>query len=362
MMAGQDDDSDKSHEPTQHKLDEARKKGELARSADINTAAAYGGFLLAAVAAGGASVSRISDAMMALLTRPGPLADLVFGGSAAAALNGLLSAVVLAVAAWFVIPAALSLGAVIAQRAFVVAPDKIRPRVSRINPIQNAKNKYGPGGLFEFAKSTAKLLMYSLLLGVFLSVRLSEMAGALQAEPGLVGALLGSMLVDFMAVVVMIALAIGAVDLVWQRFDHHRRNRMSHKEIRDEHKQHEGDPHMKQERRQRAQKIATDQMMAEVPRADVVLVNPTHYAVALKWSRLPGSAPVCVAKGADHVALAIRQLALESGVPVRHDPPTARALYAATAIGQEIEPTHYRAVAAAIRFAETMRRKARAFG
>ncbi|MEQ8897798.1 MAG: flagellar type III secretion system protein FlhB [Roseovarius sp.] len=361
-MAGPDDDADKSHEPTQHKLDEARKKGELARSADLSTAAAYGGFLLAAIAAGNASVTRISEAMMALLGRPEALARLVFDGSAAAPLSRLLMAVVLGLAAWFLIPAALALGAVIAQRAFVVAPDKIRPRLSRINPLQNAKNKYGPGGLFEFAKSAAKLLLYSLLLGVFLSMRLSDMAGALHAEPGLIGALLGSMLVDFMAVVVMIALAIGVVDLVWQNFDHRRRNRMSHKEVRDEHKQHEGDPHMKQERRQRAQRIATDQMMAEVPRADVVLVNPTHFAVALKWSRLPGSAPVCVAKGVDHVALAIRELALESGVAVRHDPPTARALYAATAIGQEIEPTHYRAVAAAIRFAEAMRRKARAFG
>ena len=102
--------------------------------------------------------------------------------------------------------------------------------------------------------------------------------------------------------------------------------------------------------------------MAAVPQADVVIVNPTHYAVALSWSRLPGSAPVCVAKGVDHVARAIRETAVAAGVPVRHDPPTARSLYATTDIGEEITPDHYRAVAAAIRFAEAMRRKARAFG
>ena len=137
---------------------------------------------------------------------------------------------------------------------------------------------------------------------------------------------------------------------------------MSHQELREEHKQHEGDPHMKQERRQRAQKIALDQMMAEVPKADVVIVNPTHFAVALKWYREPGSAPVCVAKGVDHMALAIREAAAQAGVPVRHDPPTARALHATTEIGQEIIPEHYRAVAAAIRFAEIMRRRARSYG
>ena len=361
-MAGPDDDSDKSHEPTQHKLDEARKKGEIARSADLNTAAAYGGFLLAAVAAGAASVDRVSSAMMALLDRPGDLARLVFNGSAAAPLSGLMAAVGLGLLAWFLIPAACALAAVFAQRSFVVAPDKVRPKLSRINPLQNAKNKYGLSGLFEFSKSFAKLFLYSLLLGAFLVFRLSDMAGAVHAEPAIVGALMAQMLVEFMSVVLMIALAIGAVDYVWQYFDHLRKNRMSHKEIRDEHKQHEGDPHMKQERRQRATRIAGEQMMAEVPKADVVIVNPTHFAVALKWSRLPGAAPVCVAKGTDHMALAIRELAYTSGVPVQHDPPTARALFATTAIGQEISPDQYRAVAAAIRFAETMRRRARAFG
>jgi len=361
-MDGQQDDTDKSHEPTRHKLEEARKKGELARSADLNTAAAYGGFLLAAIAAGSASVDRISSALMPLLDQPERLAQLVFEGSAAAPLAGLMMAIVLGLAAWFLIPAGCALASVAAQRAFVVAPTKVKPKLSRLDLWKNAKNKYGPSGLFEFAKSFAKLLLYSLLLGAFLSLRLSDMAGALHAEPHIIGALMVDMMVEFMSVVLLIALAIGAVDYVWQHFDHMRKNRMSHKEVRDEHKQHEGDPHMKQERRQRATRIAGEQMMADVPEADVVIVNPTHYAVALKWSRLPGAAPVCVAKGVDHVALAIRDMALSSGVPVRHDPPTARALHATTAIGQEIAPDHYRAVAAAIRFAETIRRKARSFG
>ncbi|MEX1235221.1 MAG: EscU/YscU/HrcU family type III secretion system export apparatus switch protein [Roseovarius sp.] len=91
----------------------------------------------------------------------------------------------------------------------------------------------------------------------------------------------------------------------------------------------------------------------------MIIVNPTHFAVALKWSREPGAAPHCVAKGVDHMALAIREIASEHGVPIRHDPPTARALYATTRIGDQIDPDHYRAVAAAIRFAETMRRRAR---
>lgn len=361
-MSGRDDDTEKSHEPTQHKLDEARGKGDVARSADLIAAASYGGFLLAALSTGAASLTGIGDVLAGLIGRADPLARQIFDGPAAAPVGGLILAVAGAVSAFLLMPGILALLSAVAQRGLVAAPDKLRPRLSRIDPVRNAKQKFGPTGLFEFAKSLAKLVFYSVILGVFMALRLSDMAGALYAEPHLVGALMARMLVEFLAFVLPVMLAIGAVDLVWQRFDHRRRLRMSHQELRDEHKQHEGDPHMKQERRQRAQRVAADRMMRDVPGADVVIVNPTHYAVALKWSRLPGTAPVCVAKGSGHVALAIRELAQGAGVPVRHDPPTARALYATTAIGAEIAPAQYRAVAAAIRFAERMRARARSFG
>lgn len=354
-----DDDTDKTLEPTQHKLDEARKKGDVARSSDLDTAATYGGILIVALAAGASTTERAGSAMQALLDQPGVIADLVFDGSGASALSGLLIAMVLALAAWFVIPASLVILSNLAQQSLVFAPEKLRPKLSRVNPIQNAKNKYGVTGLFEFAKSFVKLLAFSAVLGIYLMARLSDMAGSVHAEARMIGALMMDMIIEFLLVVLVVTLAIGAIDFLWQRFDHRRKLRMSHKDVRDEHKNQEGDPYFKQERRQRGTRIAMDQMMANVPEADVVIVNPTHFAVALKWSRLPGSAPECVAKGQDHVALAIRERAFELGVPVHSDPPTARALFASVEIGQEISPDHYQAVAAAIRFAETMRRRAK---
>ena len=116
---------------------------------------------------------------------------------------------------------------------------------------------------------------------------------------------------------------------------------------------------MKSQRRQRAQAIAMNRMLADVPKADVIVVNPTHYAVALKWSRKSGRAPVCLAKGVDEAAARIREIAATAGVPIHSDPPTARALHASVETGQEIRPEHYAPVAAAIRFAESMRRRAR---
>jgi flagellar biosynthetic protein FlhB len=148
---------------------------------------------------------------------------------------------------------------------------------------------------------------------------------------------------------------VGVVDLVWQRLHHLSRNRMSRKELEDEMRESEGDPMLKGQRRQAGIAIAMNQAAAAVPKADVVIVNPTHFAVALAWDRGGGRAPVCVAKGVDEVALRIRTLAAEAGVPVRSDPPTARALHAAVDVGQEVPSAHFRAVAAAIRFADRIR-------
>lgn len=164
---------------------------------------------------------------------------------------------------------------------------------------------------------------------------------------------------EFLVIALLISLIIGVVDAIFQHDEHRRKNMMSRKEIMDEHKDSEGDPHMKNKRRQKAQEIAMGQMMAAVPEASVVIVNPTHYAVALQWGGGAGTAPVCVAKGVDEVAATIRRIANENAVPIHSDPPTARALYATIGIGDEVEEEYYAPVAAAIRFAEEMRQRAK---
>jgi flagellar biosynthetic protein FlhB len=134
---------------------------------------------------------------------------------------------------------------------------------------------------------------------------------------------------------------------------------MSREDLKKETKQTDGDPAMKQQRRQRGYDIAMNKMLVETATADVVIVNPTHYAVALKWDPTSGQAPIVVAKGMDEIAARIRQVANENAVPIRSDPPTARAIHASCYVGDSIKPDQYRAVAAAIRFAEVIRKKAR---
>ncbi|OSP54754.1 flagellar biosynthesis protein FlhB [Pseudoruegeria sp. SK021] len=355
MSGAGDDDSEKPYEASQRKLDEARKKGEIPRSTDIITAAAYGGFLLVALVFGANSLQALGTSLMVLLDQADSLsvAFLADGGRSLA--GGAMARVGLALLPWFLIPAAVVLAVILAQQGFTVTVSKLEPKLSRLSLLSNLKNKFGRGGLFEFAKSLTKLILISTVLGLFLRAQLPVMLSSVSLGPGGVVAMMARQSVGFFWAVVAIAGLLGAIDLLWQRAEHARKNRMSHKEMVDESKQAEGDPHMKQQRRQRAYDIATNRMMADVPKADVIVVNPEHYAVALQWSRDKGSAPICVAKGVDEVAARIREAAMTAGVPLHRDPPTARALHATTEIGQQIGQEHFRAVASAIRFADQMR-------
>lgn len=361
-MAAQDE-GEKEFEPSQRKLDDARKKGDTPKSQDLSVAASYGGILLAATAFGAATVQAMGADLSSLLGQSVQLSDVLFGGGGASTImGGVMWRAAVAIAPWFVIPAGLVILTLIAQQAIIFAPDKIQPKLNRISPISGIKNKFGRSGLFEFAKSFVKLLLYSTILGFYLYHELPSLMVTMAMSPGQIGIELGEFLVGIMLIVLVVALSLGVVDYMFQRAEHTRKLRMTRKEMTDEMKESEGDPHMKQERRQRGMEMALNQMLGDVPEADVVIVNPTHYAVALKWDKLSGRAPTCVAKGVDEVALRIRERAAEAGVPIHADPPTARALHATVEIGQDIEREQYKAVAAAIRFAEAMRKKAKARG
>jgi flagellar biosynthetic protein FlhB len=357
---GGGDGGEKSFEPTPRRLEEARRRGEVPRSADVAAAAAYLG-LLAAIAAFGAGMAREAGAaLMPFLGRAEALEGRILGPGGAGLAASMLGEAVRALVPLLLLPFVLTLAALLAQGAFVPAPDKLAPKLSRISPAAVAARKFGRAGLVEFARSLAKAAAVSAALWFVLAAGLDRLLGTVRAPPALLPAELLDQGTGLLAVIAALAVAIGAIDYLWQRIEHARRLRMSHRELRDELRESEGDPQLKAVRRRRAEALARNRMLAEVPKADVVIVNPVHYAVALRWSRRRGSAPECVARGVDEVALAIRRRAMEAGVPVRADPPTARALYALVAIGEEVPPELWRAVAAAIRYATAMRARARA--
>ncbi|MGR3621164.1 flagellar type III secretion system protein FlhB [Pseudophaeobacter sp.] len=354
-----DDDSDKSFEPTPEKLRKAREKGEVAKSTDLSVAAAYMGLVVAFYAAGEGIVTGVGTVLMSLLDQSDRLSQQIFSGNGTPPIGGIIAAIARPLIPLFLIPFVLVLLSIIGQKAMVFATSKLEPKLSRISIVSNAKNKFGRAGLFEFGKSSFKLVIYSIILGVYLNYRMPEMIASAATGPFSVIKMLADLGMEFLVIALLISLMIGVVDAIFQHAEHHRKNMMSRKEIQDENKDAEGDPHMKNKRRQKAFEIANGQMMAAVPEASVVIVNPTHYAVALKWDGTAGTAPICVAKGVDEIAATIRQIANENAIPIHSDPPTARALYATIGLGDEVEEEFYAPVAAAIRFADEMRKRAK---
>lgn len=356
-MSEDDSAVEKEFDPTETKLAEQRRKGEVPRSTDLNTAAAFLGLLVAGSVTGAASLTQLGTLGAVILGQADRLAPLMTA-RATPPMGGILAQVALATLPLFALPLVLVLGSLALQRAIIFAPEKLQPKLSRISILSNAKQKFGREGLFEFGKSAVKLGIITGLLWVFLTRNLDLILGSMTLTAAIASVEMLKLLLRFLTLVFTLWLALGAVDYLWQRAQHLRRNRMSHQDLRDEVKQAEGDPHAKGERRRRGREIASNRMLENVADASVVIVNPTHYAVALKWSPQSLGAPVCVAKGVDEMAARIRERAKAAGVPIHSDPVTARALYATVKLDAEVRPEHYAAVAAAIRFAETMRTRA----
>ena len=358
-MSEEGDDTEREHEPSQKKLDDARKRGDVPRSADLTAAAVYAGLVLALFIAGNSAIERFGSAGMTLLGQADRLAPMFLrAGRAPAA--GLLTSFALPLLPLLVVPLIAALLSMAGQRSLTFSPEKLAPKLSRISIITAFGQKFGRDGLFAFANNCAKLLVVCGLVAVLISRHASDTLLALHLAPGQSTALLVQILLEFLMLALLSTLAFGGVDYGWQYLQHRRRNRMSRQEMVDEHKDSDGDPHMKGHRRQRGREIAMSQMLQDVAQADVIVVNPTHYAVALKWKRGDRSAPICVAKGVDDIAARIREKAAEVGIPIHRDPPTARAIHASVEVGAPIRAEHFKAVAAAIRFAEAMRKKAKA--
>lgn len=355
-----DSDEEKTQEPTPERLKKLREDGQVPISQDLLVAASYMGVLIAFYFTGHSAIVEIGTVMMSFLDQSHSLAPLFFGDASTASLSGaVISDVFLAILPWFLFPAVLAILAMFAQNALVLAPKRIEPKLSKFNVIKNFQNKFNRAAMFDFAKNLFKMTVYAISLGLYLKLRLPSMLAVVGTGAEIVLPFIAQLALEFLFIALLISATIGIVDAAYQKAEFIRKNMMSFKDLKDEVKSSEGDAHVKAQRKQKGQAIIKKQLKQSVAKADVIIVNPTHYAVALEWDRLPGSAPICVAKGVDEIAAVIREIANENGIPIHSDPPTARALYATVEIGREIEETHYAPVAAAIRFAEEMRKRAK---
>ena len=359
-MNDEQDKSQKVHDPTAEKLSELRRRGEIPRSTDLNSAVVVS-LLALASAVFGADLLLESSENLQFLLNPSFMSQGLIGNDANfLVIRQVTSAAVFPFILLFTGIAAGVLILLLARKAVIFTPEKLKPKLARISVLKTAKSKFGPSGLFEFSKSFAKLVVFAVVLGVVLAIRFEEILNSLYRSSGQVVLLVLQQIALLLAISAAIALIIGVVDDLWQKQHFLKSHRMSRQDLKDEMKRSEGDPEQKAERKRRAREVSQNRMLLDVPSSDVVIVNPTHYAVALQWDRqTKGAAPKCVAKGQDHVAATIREIAMNNGIPVFSDPPTARALHATVEIGQQIQFDHYAAVAAAIRYADGLNVSAR---
>lgn len=343
-----DDDSQKTEEPTARKLEEARKRGQVINSREVTNWALLFAATLVIVGGGPLIADGLRDLLRPFLAQPHDMP--VDSGNLGDILGATLGGTALLLALPLLLIALAALLSVLLQTGILFTAEPIKPDLKKISLISGFGRLFSMRAVMEFLKGLAKLG----LVGT---------AGALAIMPFFDGAehFIGldlnqslfeieTIFLRMMVAVLMVLFVIAAADYAYQRYDFMQKMRMSKQEIKDEFKQTEGDPHVKGRLRQLREQKARQRMMQAVPTADVVITNPTHYAVALKYDMKEMDAPQMVAKGIDAVAQRIKDTARENKVPVVENPVLARALFDSMELDQTIPAEHFKAVAEVISY------------
>lgn len=354
-MAEDKDDSEKTEEPTGKRLSDARDKGQLPMSRELALWSTLTMTLVVVTSLAPTIAADTRDGLVGLLAQAGQRP--MDAGNVGAILTDLAWLTVKAVGVPMALLAAAGIAATLMQTGGMVSTSALAPRFEKLNPMAGFKRLFSASALVEFAKSVAKMAIVGVVIYQALRPMLDQMEHFAGLGMGRVMAETHELIVDMLVGVVVVLTVIMVADFFYQRWKFYKDLRMSKQEVKDEHKQMEGDPVVKGRIRSLRMQRARRRMMANVPKADVVVTNPTHFACALKYD--PGSmqAPILLAKGADLVAFRIRELAKEHGVPVVENPPLARALYAAVEIDQEVPPEHYKAMAEVISYVFRLKRR-----
>jgi flagellar biosynthesis protein FlhB len=354
-MAEEQDDSQKTEDPTSRRLDEARKRGQVANSREVNNLLMLGVFSMSVLLFGGTAAGAIYKATMPFIESP----DLVPADFEHLVSLGwkLLGVLLVAGAVPLALAIIAAIGAGYLQFGLVFSADGIMPKLDKISPLAGLKRMFSMRSLAEFVRGLLKLAVVG-SVAMFLILpevaHLNKLIGMEMIQLlGETKALLAKLLIG----VVSIVAAIAAIDVIYQRLQHMREMRMSRQEIKDEFKETEGDPLVKGRLRQLRMERTRRRMMAQVPQSDVVVTNPTHYAVALKYDPNSMAAPKMMAKGVDNVAAKIREIAKEHGIPIVENPPLARGLFAAVDVDEEVTPEFYKAVAEVISYIFKLKRR-----
>ncbi len=347
---------EKTEVPTEKKRRESREEGQVAFSKELSSAALLAGIVLTLVA----TSPIILDAMRQLMSqifrdlaqRKELSIDTIF------TLSGeILSIILPAFAPFAAVIIFTGIFASVLQVGVQITFKAISPKFNKISPLTGLKRLFSSQSLADFLKSMAKLIIVGFVGYLTYIEKITELNGLSVSTPESILIYNFTVVAEVAGKIVLALVAIAIFDYFYQRWHHEQQLMMTKQEVKDETKQTEGDPQLKARIRQIQREMSNARMMQEVPKADAVIVNPTHFSVAILYDRDVMSAPEVIAKGADHLALRMRTVARENNVPILERPELARDLYANVEIGDDIPERFYKAIAEILAFVYRLRKR-----
>lgn len=356
-MAERPDPESQTEEATPRKLEEARKKGDVAKSQDVASALSLLGAAGVVLVLGGYFSRSLADQLVVFVARPHEMMGGLDAGAGVEIATRMVWAAAPIMAAVMAATILGGAGGNLVQSGLIFTGEKLKPKWEKINPLEGFKRIFGPDGLVQFVKTLLKLIAIAAVCWWVLRPHLREFEALAAMSPAAILPMARDLAFALLAMTLAFLAVTAGADYLWQRMRFAKRMRMTKEEFKEDYKQTEGDPHVKARLRQIRMQRGRKRMIQAVPTATVVVTNPTHYSVALRYDPDKGDgAPVCVAKGVDALALKIREVAREHGVEVVENVPLARALYATVEVDDVIPKAHFEAVAKVIGFVLQKRR------
>jgi flagellar biosynthetic protein FlhB len=352
-MADDFTENDKTEEPTQKRLEEAVKRGDVVKSQEVNTWFVIAGGTFALMAFSGAMGKDLTATMRGLIANAH---DIGMNGPALPRLfQRIGTEMIAAVAVPFLVLTLAALCGNLIQHRLVWSFEVLKPKLSKISPAAGLKRIFSKQSLVNLGKGLIKVVLVGSVLTALMWPERGRLEALTRSDMSTILPLCLSLTLKLLGAVVAMLAVVAAADYLFQYRQWYERQKMSLRELKEEFKQTEGDPAIKGKMKQVRQIRMRRRMIAAVPKAAVVITNPTHFAVALQYER-GMDAPICVAKGVDAMALKIREVAGNHSVPIVENPPLARALHATVEVDQQIPPEHYKAVAEVIGYVMRLRR------
>jgi flagellar biosynthesis protein FlhB len=347
-MSDEPDESQKTEDATPKKLSQARERGNVARSMEVNT---WLMLFAGAILVGTMGPGLMDDIrLLATMFIEHPHNFAMDKGNLGDLISDTVRGVAKIMAGPVILMVVFALATGVVQNGFVFSPKALEPKLEKISPLKGAKKFASSRQYVEFVKGMFKIAIVGIVAFLLLIPEMRKIDTLLTYDLGSVLELVYELVMRLVVYVLMILAVIAFMDLVFQRMQHQKQLRMTKQEVKDEFKQAEGDPHIKGRLRQIRMDRARQRMMQAVPEADVVVTNPTHFAIALSYKPEDMEAPTVVAKGQDEIARKIREIAEEHDITIVENKPLAQALFKTVEIGEDVPTEHYKAVAEIISY------------